>query len=399
MVAGRTVHRYPVGAARFRNYRTCACDGRSATPADRRAWRPLYGFTELVTRFQNDRIRRRFHETSHRYRSRGLYFLPLDTLQPRFVETHCTVPVLPKFNPKQDSIAFSCIDRMDRSSIEVLDVDSGRVDQLLSITGIMKGKGLDWSADGRFLFYSYTDPDGGKFIWEMEAAHPEHRWRLPLAHDASDLAVSRNGNSLAYVQSFLSTNIWKLSLTAQPVAHMLIASTRNQNNPSVSPDGLKIAFESDRGGSHEVWISDADGHNLQQVTHFGSLTGTPSWSPNSKLLAFDSRAEGEANLYVYNVAGGDLRKVIASTRTNSLPSWSRDGRFLFYASGEDLDTPSIWRVPVEGGTATEIIANGDLPISSPDGMHLFFRRVGHGSVSIMRIRLDGPICRQLKSCW
>jgi Tol biopolymer transport system component/DNA-binding winged helix-turn-helix (wHTH) protein len=327
----------------------------------------------------------------------GLYFLPLDTRQPRFVETHCAVPVIPKFNPKQDSIAFGCIDRMDRTSIDVLEIGSGRVDELLTIRGAMKeGKGLDWSADGRFLFYSYTDSDGGRFIWEMKAAHPEHHWRLPLAHDAGDLAVSRDGDSLAYVQSFVSANIWKLSLTAEPAAQMLIASTRSQNNPNVAPDGSKIAFESDRSGSHEVWISDADGHNLQQITHFGSLTGTPFWSPDSKLLALDSRAEGEANLYVYNTAGGDLRKVTASTRANSLPSWSRDGRFLFYASGEDIDTPSIWRVPVEGGTATEIIANGELPIPSPDGTHLFFRRLGSGSVSIMRIRLDGSDLQTIK---
>jgi Tol biopolymer transport system component/DNA-binding winged helix-turn-helix (wHTH) protein len=326
----------------------------------------------------------------------GLYLLPLDTLQPRFVETHCAVPVLPKFSPKQDSIAFGCIDRMDRTSLDVLEIGSGRVDELLTIKGAKKGKGLDWSADGRFLFYAYTDPDGGSFIWEMEAAHPEHRWRLPLAHDAGDLAVSRNGDSLAYVQSFISANIWKLSLTVQPVAEMFIASTRSQNNPNVSPDGSKIAFESDRSGSHEVWISDSDGHNLQQITHLNSLTGTPSWSPDSRLLVFDSRAEGEANIYVYNTAGGDLRKVTTSTRANSLPSWSRDGRFLFYASGKDIDTPSIWRVPVDGGTATEIIADGDLPIASPDGTHLFFRRLGSGSVSIMRIRLDGSDLQTVK---
>lgn len=319
----------------------------------------------------------------------GLYFLPLDTLQPRFIETHCAIPVLPKFNSKQNSIAFGCIDRMDKTSIEVLDLDNGRVDQLLSISGTAKGKGLDWSADGRFLFYSYTDPDGGRFIWEMEAAHPEHRWRLPLAHDAGDLAVNRSGDSLAYVQSFVTANIWKLNLTAEPAAQLFLASTRVQNNPAISPDGSKIAFESDRSGTHEVWISDSEGHNLQQITHFGSLTGTPSWSPDSKLLAFDSRAEGEANLYVYNTAGGDLRKVAASTRANSLPSWSKDGRFLFYASGEDIDTPSIWRVPVEGGTATKITSDGDLPIASPDGTHLFFRREGNGSMSIMQVRLDG----------
>jgi Tol biopolymer transport system component/DNA-binding winged helix-turn-helix (wHTH) protein len=319
----------------------------------------------------------------------GLYFLPLDTLQSRFVETNCSAPILPKFNPKQNSIAFACIDRMASTSIDILEIGSGRVDELLTVKGSMKEKGLDWSADGRFLFYSYTDPDGGRFIWEMEAAHPEHRWRLPLAHDAGDLAVSSSGDSLAYVQSSFSANIWKLNLTGEPVEQMLIGSTRSQNNPAISPDGSKIAFESDRSGSHEVWISDSDGHNVQQISHFNALTGTPSWSPDSKLLAFDSRVEGEANLYVYNTAGGDLHKITASTRTNSLPSWSKDGRLLFYASGEDSDTTSIWRVPVEGGTATKVVADGDLPVMSPDGTHLFFRRLGSASESIMRMRLDG----------
>ncbi|MDQ2834213.1 MAG: winged helix-turn-helix domain-containing protein [Acidobacteriota bacterium] len=317
----------------------------------------------------------------------GLYLLSIDTQQPRWVETHCAVPVLPKFNPKQDSLAFGCFDRMDRSSIRSLDLGSGTVSPLIEIRGELRG--LDWSADGRSLFYSYTDPDGGSFIWRVETAHPEHPSRLPLAHDAGDLTVSRSGDALAYVQASSSTNIWKLHLTPEPMAQSLLASTRTQNNPSISPDGSRIAFESDRGGSHEVWISDADGHNLQEITHLHSLTGTPSWSPDSKRLAFDSRAQGEANLYLYDTVGGDTRIVNTSTRNNSLPAWSNDGRFLYYTSGQDMDNPSIWRVSAEGGKASMIVADGELPAPSPDGTHLFFRRMHLGSINIMRARIDG----------
>jgi Tol biopolymer transport system component len=317
----------------------------------------------------------------------GLYFLPLDTLQPRFVETGCAIPVLPKYNPREDSLAFVCMDRMDRSSINLLHLSGGKVDRLFEERGEVKG--LDWSADGRFVFYSHADPDGESYIWKMDVAHPELRWRVPFAHNAAGLATSRDGDRLAYVQSYYSANIWKLSLSSQPTAERLIASTRRQNDPNISPDGLKVAFESDRSGWGEVWISDSDGHNLQQITHFGSLTGTPRWSPDSKFLALDSRAEGKANIYIYDTTEGTLRKISTSTQANSLPSWSVDGRFLFYASGEDIETPSIWRVPVEDGKATEIVANGDLPIPSPDGTHLFFRRLQLGSINIMRVRLDG----------
>jgi Tol biopolymer transport system component/DNA-binding winged helix-turn-helix (wHTH) protein len=319
----------------------------------------------------------------------GLYFLPLDTLQAKFVETGCPVPVLPKFNPVENSLAFACMESMVRTSIDVLHLDSGKVDRLLELRGENKNMGMDWSADGRFLFYSRLDPGGGNYIWKLDVAHPERQWRLPLAHDASGLAVSRHGDRLAYVQSYSSANIWKLNLTGQPKAESLIASTRRQNDPNLSPNGKRVAFESDRTGWGEVWIADADGHNLQQVTRFGSLTGTPRWSPDSRYLALDSRAEGKANIYVYDTMGGAMRKVNTSTEANSLPSWSTDGRFLFYASGEDIDAASIWRVPVEGGAATKIVANGDLPIPSPDGTHLFFRRLQIGSIDIMRVGLDG----------
>jgi Tol biopolymer transport system component/DNA-binding winged helix-turn-helix (wHTH) protein len=317
----------------------------------------------------------------------GLYFLSLDTPQPKFVQTGCAIPVFPRFNPREDTLAFVCMDRMDRTSVDLLHLSSGKVDQLFE--GREDVKGLDWSADGRFLYYSHVDQRGNSYIWKMDAAHPESQWRLPFAHHATGLAVSRDGDRLAYVQSYYSANIWKISLTPQPTAERLIASTRTQNNPNISPDGQKIAFESNRSGSGEVWISDADGRNLEQVTHFNSLTGTPRWSPDSKLLALDSRAEGRANIYVYDSVGGALRKVNASTRANSLPAWSVDGRSLYYASGEDIEAPSIWRVPMEGGNATKIVENGDLPIPSSDGAHLFFRRLQLGSISIMRVRLDG----------
>ena len=110
-------------------------------------------------------------------------------------------------------------------------------------------------------------------------------------------------NSLAYVQATLTANIWKLELSdathvvGEPVK--LISSTRQQAAPSYSPDGSRIAFQSDRSGSWEIWTCARDGSDLAQLTHFaGALAGTPRWSPDGKQILFDSRDSGITQIYM-----------------------------------------------------------------------------------------------------
>jgi Tol biopolymer transport system component len=76
-------------------------------------------------------------------------------------------------------------------------------------------------------------------------------------------------------------------------------------------------FQSTRSGESEIWVSDADGSNAQQLTHFSLLTtGTPRWSPDGKLIAFDARAGGEANIYLVDPHGGVPHKLNIDQRDN-----------------------------------------------------------------------------------
>jgi len=53
-------------------------------------------------------------------------------------------------------------------------------------------------------------------LWEVSPGRPDFTQKLPLGHDATDVAVSRSGARLAYVQGLTNVNIWRLDLLASP---------------------------------------------------------------------------------------------------------------------------------------------------------------------------------------
>ena len=181
--------------------------------------------------------------------------------------------------------------------MRLLHLDDGSVTKLLQSNKWIAGIG--WLGDNII----YSSLGGG--LWELALTQPDRAQRLPIGHDVSDVTVSSSGHRLVYVQSSTNTNIWQLNLQGSPAqARKLIVSSAAQGAPSISPDGRRIAFESNRNGTNEVWVCDGDGSNALQLTFFGVLTGTPRWSPDGGLIAFDSRLGGESNLYTVDPAGG-----------------------------------------------------------------------------------------------
>jgi Tol biopolymer transport system component len=168
-------------------------------------------------------------------------------------------------------------------------------------------------------------------------ARPRQPEKLPIGHDADDIAVSPAGNRLAFMQTRSNANIWRVDLSEpSAAARKVVSSSRRQTGPHISPDGNQIAFESNRSGSNEVWVSDSEGSDAVQLSSFGiSQTGSPHWSPDGKLIAFDSRAGGDSNIYIVDPQGGVPRKLTIDIRGNSLPSWSHDGNWIYFTNGED----------------------------------------------------------------
>jgi TolB protein len=61
---------------------------------------------------------------------------------------------------------------------------------------------------------------------------------------------------------------------------LLIADSGNDSEPAWSPDGLWIAFTSDRDGHSHLYMIHPDGTGLTQLTSGDSQDRTPAWAPN-----------------------------------------------------------------------------------------------------------------------
>jgi len=318
-----------------------------------------------------------------------LFLLSLDTLERKPVKTDCKLAATPAFSPRGDLLAWVCVETWSSVSLHVSRLSDGHSERLLQ--GIDGIHGIAWSEDGRRIVFS--SPWNGD-LWQTSLSRPGHAEKLPFGHDASDVAVSPVGHRLAYVQGVRNVNIWRLDLSVSPPqARRLVDSSRAQIAPNISPDGSKIAFQSDMSGNSEVWVSDADGSNAVQVTSYGiQATGMPRWSPDGKQIAFDSRVGGEANIYIVDPNGGVPRKLSIDVHGNNLPNWSRDGRWIYFVNGEDAHVPEIWKVSSEGGRAIKIAATeATFPLESPDGQYVYFARKRR----LWRAKTDGSAEQQV----
>ncbi len=161
-----------------------------------------------------------------------------------------------------------------------------------------------------------------------------------------------------------SYNIWIMDADGQNQREVLSGNS-DDRHPAWSPDGKKLAFDSDASGRREIWIVDSDGQNPQQITSLEALSNFPSWSPDGARIAFYVYKNGIMDLWTVEVDGSSpqpLTSELANERRNQCTfachqaAWSSDGQVIAYEGG---DHNSIWLIDADGSNPREVVGADD----------------------------------------
>ena len=148
--------------------------------------------------------------------------------------------------------------------------------------------------------------------------------------------------------------------------------------PSISPDGKRIAFGSDRDGDYEIYIMNRDGSNQQRLTTTIGLDLHPDWSPDGSKIAFFSERDGNYEIYIMEANGSTQTRLTFNTWQDELPDWlpnsPPDSLKILFTSNQ-TGTYGIYKMNADG-TDIQVVYDG--PIQelmgkwSPDGRKIVF---------------------------
>ena len=244
---------------------------------------------------------------------------------------------------------------------------------------------VDWSGppvQANYLAFGYTAVQNGVFVL--------YGWLYDLRNPQQPQAIGKRYNGSADEAG------------ARKTAHDFAADILALFG-GTSLAGTHIYFVSDRTGHKEIWAMDFDGKNQHPITHYNSLSIQPTLSPDGSKLAFTSYHTGNPGIAVFSVdtpTPRDLRFYNQRASVNSSPSFTPDGKQIIYSSSAPNDKCCrIYIANLDGTGFRPITSYGSLDIepriNPKTGGQLVFASNRSGPEQIYRANLDGTDMERL----
>jgi Tol biopolymer transport system component len=224
-----------------------------------------------------------------------------------------------------------------------------------------------------------------------------------MGNDGSNPTNLTPGNATGDAQPTFSPDGQTIVFNRGPDLFSMSSAGANQAplnvtgfQPTFTPDGTRLVFSRNDGGDSDVFIANADGSNPVNLTG-GSPVGdqNPNVSPDGTKIAFQStRDGGDTDIFTMNIDGSNPTNLTPGNGTADInPSFSPNGASIAFQrdlGGVDFD---IFTMNATGGNEVNLtLADPEFeahPAFSPDGTRISFSRSDGVQQDVFVMNADG----------
>ena len=257
-----------------------------------------------------------------------------------------------------------------------------------------------WSRKNDHIYFS-SDRGGGYNIWRVglsDAGEPQGQPQQITTGAGQDveLAISSDGKHLGFSVLKQNADLWRLPVSpvnGKPTGAPgeVISTTREDSRGSLSPDGSKIAFNSDRSGEMSIWLYSIGDRSTRQLTRGPGGDFQPTWSPDGKQLVFFSSRNGNADIWKIDIESGALTTLTSDAATDINPFFSPDGKLIAFQSDRTGRT-EVWIMNSDGTgdrQLTRVGVRGHFVRWTKTGDAVVFRAVSENGWKVVQAPIDG----------
>jgi Tol biopolymer transport system component len=240
---------------------------------------------------------------------------------------------------------------------------------------------FDWLLDGRTIIVSLWDGSTtGMHLWTADVDAGTSAQLTSTTRSENRPDVSPNGHTIAFADEEIDFDMVEIPLDGGS-PRPLVATSRNELDPTFASDGSRFAYVSDKDGALRIWLRSRDGQFEQPVVGAAQFPddatitlGAPAMSPRGDRIAYQRYGEKSGyQIWLSNVtAGGPPVPLATGLLYQDAPTWSPDGTQIAFVGRNKGTRSGLMRARIGGTDPPTMIlptvpALTSRPAWSPDG--------------------------------